>query len=169
MDRRPWFGVLAPLLTWAGTAALMIQDWRRDPYNPALKGAASYGHNGAGALGTGLLYTTVELAVIYLLLRPWSYERSWKRAAGALLLFTPWTGLHAMMLVHAGAIWSLHTMWLLVVWLGLAALLLVSGVSAYLSWRYTRELVPLPANPRMQPTGRKGAELRSGGALPGRR
>jgi hypothetical protein len=165
MGRKQWFGILLPLLTWGGTAALMIQDWRRDPYNPAL-GRASYGHNQAGALEGGLLYTAVEVAVLYVLLRPWSYNRSWRRAALALLLFTPWTGLHVMAVTHAGRVWATHTMWLLAMWLGLAILVLVSGLSAYLSWRYARELVQLPVNPRMQPTGRGGPALRAGAALP---
>jgi hypothetical protein len=149
MGRKQWFGTVLPLLAWAATTAVMIRQWQNDPYNPALKGTASYGHNGPGALEWGVLYATLDLAVLCLVLRPWSYDRSWRRAAIALLLFTPWALLNVITLMHAGSVWATHIMSAVAIWLGLVVLLAVSGVATFLRWRYTRETGPLPANPRI--------------------
>ena len=142
--RKQWFGTVLPFLAWAATTAVMIQEWQHDPYNPALKGTESYGHNQAGALGRGVLYATVDLVVLCLVLRPWSYDRSWRRAALALLLFAPWALLNVITLMHAGGVWATHVMSVLAIWLGLALLLTVSGVATFVRWRYTREAGPLP-------------------------
>jgi hypothetical protein len=144
MGRKQWFGTVLPFLAWAATTAVMIQEWRHDPYNPALQGMESFGHNQAGALGRGVLFATVDLVVLWLVLRPWSYDRSWPRAAVALLLFTPWALLNVITLMHAGGVWATHVMSVLAIWLGLAVLLAVSGVASFVRWRYDREAGTLP-------------------------
>jgi len=112
-------------------AALMARSYfLGDPPDPSRVGTAGYGHNHAGALAEGLLMTLSEAAALYLILRPWSYRRSWGRALGALALLAPWTAIAAILTMHAGGVVMLHLAWLLcldVIVLGLA---LWSGAAA---------------------------------------
>ena len=103
------------VLLWLVTALLMVRDDANDPYNPSLEGTARYGHNHQGALWQTLLLTVVELAVLYAILRPWSYRRSWGRAVAALALFLPMAAFSTLMTMHAGGIVSLHLLWLVAV------------------------------------------------------
>jgi hypothetical protein len=139
MGRKQWFGTALPFLAWAATTAEMVRGWQRDPYNPALKGTASYFHNPPGALGWGILFATIDVVVLYAVLRPWSYDMSWRRALAALLLFTPWALLNTFSLMHAGSVWATHIMSVLAIWLSLALLLVVSGITTVVRRRYTRE------------------------------
>jgi len=139
IGRKQWFATALPFLAWTAVAAAMVRAWQRDPYNPSLKGTESYFHNPAGALGTGILFISIDVLVLYAVLRPWSYHLSWRRALGALLLFTPWAVLNTFSLVHAGSVWATHVMAVLAIWLGLALLLAVSGVATLVERRYARE------------------------------
>ena len=127
--------ILGPAILWLLVLALMIQDWLADPYNPGLRSTAAYGHNQEGALFQGVLWSTMELAVLYVILRPWSFRASWGRALLASLLFLPWTAVSAMAVMHSGGIFVLHAFWLLVVSLSLIALALASGVQALVDGR----------------------------------
>jgi hypothetical protein len=100
---------------WLVTAFLMVRDDLNDPYNPNLEGIASYGHNHQGALWQTMLITLLELAVLYAILRPWSYRRSWGRAVAALALFLPVAAFSMLMTMHAGGILSIHFFWLVAV------------------------------------------------------
>ena len=122
--------ILGPAILWLLLVALMIQDWVADPYNPSLRSTAVYGHNQDGALFQGMLWSTLELAVLYVILRPWSFRVSWGRALLALLLLLPWTAVSAMAVMHAGGVFVLHALWLLVVSCSLIALALASGLQA---------------------------------------
>ena len=103
----------------------MVRDWIIDPYNSALAGAARYGHNHSGALGEGLAACFIELVLLVALLRPWSFDRSWGRALGALALTLPWTVFSMVITMHAGGIVAIHFLWLcFVVVLLLAALVM---------------------------------------------
>ncbi len=127
--------ILGPAILWLLLVALMIQDWVADPYNPGLRRPATYGHNQDGALFQGMVQSTLEVAVLYGILRPWSFRASWGRALLALLLFLPWTAVSAMAVMHSGGIFVLHAFWLLVVSLSLIALALASGVQALVDGR----------------------------------
>jgi len=124
--------ILGPAILWLLVLALMIQDWLADPYNPGLRSTAAYGHNQEGALFQGVLWSTMELAVLYVILRPWSFRASWGRALLASLLFLPWTGVCGMAVMHSGGVFVLHVFWLLVVSFSLIAVALASGLQALL-------------------------------------
>jgi hypothetical protein len=117
---------------WAATALAMRADWRRDPFDPARYGTERYGHNHEAALVHGLWLSLIELAVVILLLRPWSYRRSWGRALAALAALVPWTLFWAVSLMHQGGIVAIHFLWLV-------ALVVVAAVSAgwsgWAAWR----------------------------------
>jgi hypothetical protein len=139
MRRKQLLATALPLLAWVVVTAEMVRGWQRDPYNPALKGTDSYFHNPPGALGVGILFISIDIAVLYAVLRPWSYHRSWPRALGALLLFTPWAALNTISLMHAGSVWATHVMAVLGIWLGLTLLFAVSGIAALVQSRHIRE------------------------------
>jgi hypothetical protein len=94
------------------TALLMARNHLADPYDPSRQGTAAYGHNHPGALLQGLVVTLVELAVVYLILRPGSYRHSWGRAALALAIFLPGAAASAVLTMHTGGIYSLHFLWM---------------------------------------------------------
>jgi hypothetical protein len=37
-----WLRAFLPWAAWVGLVWLMVRDWQRDPYNPALQGTAAY-------------------------------------------------------------------------------------------------------------------------------
>jgi hypothetical protein len=139
MGRKQWLGTALPLLVWTVVTATMVRGWHRDPYDPSLRGTESYFHNPAGALTTGIRFISIDILVLYAVLRPWSYDRSWRRALAALVLFTPWAVLNTFSLMHAGSVWATHVMAVLAIWLGLALLLAVSGIATLVQRRYARE------------------------------
>ena len=49
---------------WVATAAWMAVAYARDPYVPALEDTRRYGHNGEGALATGIAVSLIELLVL---------------------------------------------------------------------------------------------------------
>jgi len=123
-----------PML-WLVVAVLMVRDDARDPYQPDRHGTGAYGHNYEGALVHGLGLTLLELAVLYAILRPWSYRQSWARSALALLLFLPWTAFSMLMTMHAGGVIVLHFLWLAGV---IVALVLLTSWSALVARRIRR-------------------------------
>jgi hypothetical protein len=151
-----WLGVFLPWAAWVGLVWLMVRDWQRDPYNPALEGTAAYGHNLDGVQLTGPLLSGLELALAFLILRPWSYQRSWVRALIALALLSPWALVNTVVILHLGGIGMLHVMWLWTLWLALALLTVVSGTSAFIGWRYRRESIALPARTVRGPQRKPG-------------
>jgi hypothetical protein len=122
---------LGGLLLLGGLTALaMVVNYRLDPFDPALEGTRRYGHNYAGALGTGLLFVGIELAVLIAVLRPWSYCRSWVRSLGGLVLLVPWTLISLVLSMHSGGVILLHGMWLLLLVVVLTVGLVWSGIAA---------------------------------------
>ncbi len=110
-----WLARLWPLALWGVTVALMAHNWQIDPFDPALEGTARYGHNHEGALAELVLWTAVELVVLYVVLAPGAARPGSWRALTALLLFTPWTLLSLLFMMHAGGVVALHGLWLMVV------------------------------------------------------
>lgn len=105
--------VAALPLLWIITAIAMVVNYLGDPYSPLREGTAAYGHNHAGALTDGLLFSLAELILVGLILRPWSYRQSWGRAVAAWVAFVPWTLMAMMMTMHAGGVLLIHFVWLL--------------------------------------------------------
>jgi hypothetical protein len=107
--------------------------WRSavvDPGPTGLPGDLPNLHNRPGDLGRNLRYVIAEAALALLLLRPWSYRHSWRRALLAALLLAPWVLFNVAFLIHSGGVMALHTFWLVLLWLACAAAAAVSGVRA---------------------------------------
>ncbi len=130
---------------WVVTAAWMVRDYVADPYVAGRVGTRAYFHNHEGALVQGLGASVVELAVVMLILRPWSHRRSWPRAALALTVFLPWTAFSAIPLMHAGGLLVIHALWLACVVLVLLACAVGSGAAA-LRARAPGSAAPPPAS-----------------------
>jgi len=123
-----------PIL-WLVTALLMARDHLTDPYDASRQGTSAYGHNQPGALVQGLGLTLVELAVVYLILRPESYRQSWGRPVLALFIYVPWTFMSMFMTMHSGGILALHFLWLASVVLILGLCGIWSGIGTLQSRR----------------------------------
>ncbi len=108
---------------WTSFALWMAQDWRADPFDPLRHGTEAYFHNHEAALVHGLSLTLLEATAVLLILRPWSYRRSWGRSLSAVIVVLPWTAFWGMSLMHAGGIVVIHFVWLV-------ALLAVTSIAA---------------------------------------
>ena len=129
---RQWVGTVGNfslLLYGLLLVGLMYLDYRHDPPNPALMGTATYGHNAVGEFERNVIRAVLELMILYLILRPWSYQHSWERPLVALILFLPWTCLH-LINIHVGGVTTIHGLGLLLLEAGLCSLTLVSGFQA---------------------------------------
>ena len=115
-------GILPVLAT--GTVSWMALDWQQDPFDSTNTGTLAYGHNHDGALEMGLGLVTVELLVLLVILRPWSYNRNWERTLLALALLAPCVLTSGVLCLHAGGILIIHLLWVL----GVSALMLAHGV-----------------------------------------
>jgi len=87
----------------------------------------------------GLPRVTIEVAVLYLLLRPGTFRWSWGRVLTALVFFIAWMGYNGGFGFHSpGWVWT-HSFWLLGVCAALLVLLIVCGIGA---WWVARRPVP---------------------------
>ncbi|HEU5185607.1 MAG TPA: hypothetical protein VFU01_13630 [Gemmatimonadaceae bacterium] len=122
-------GVILFTVFWLLAALDMTFTYVRNPYDPSLMGTTAYGHTSPGELTRMLTILAGELVLFLAILRPWSYRQSWLRALFALVILSPWLLLWGPIGLHAGPTTHAHTTWLLVLWVGLFAVLVVSAVS----------------------------------------
>jgi hypothetical protein len=108
---------------------MLLMALRRDPYvvDEARRG---YHQNWPGDVSHELTFGVAELVVLALILRPWSYRRSWGRALFALAIFIPWTLFFAIVGIHAGSVNGAHLFWLVGVVLFLLLQLGISSAEA---------------------------------------
>jgi hypothetical protein len=128
-------GRVGLVLLWITAAAAMVLDHVGDPHDPAREGTAAYGHNAPGSLELGLIVTLVELLIVWAILRPGSYRRSWGRAVIALVLLGPWLAASLLMTMHAGGIFVIHLLWVFALTALCGGLLAWSGTTAALARR----------------------------------
>jgi hypothetical protein len=135
--------IRAPLILYTGFwiigALFMTGAYYANPHDPALTGTEAYGHTRIGELARILQITAGEILVFVLVLRPWSYHRSWLRAFAGLVLLTPWLLLWSVVAMHSGPATHAHTSWLLLLWIALAISGTVSGMGAARARRKPRE------------------------------
>jgi hypothetical protein len=132
-----------PVVTFSGFwligIALMIYDYFRNPVIPGLHGTAAYGTTHAGELQVILLVTAAEVLISTVILRPWSYQHSWFRSLLTLILLTPWMLLWGALGLHAGPTTHMHSMWLLLYWVGLLVAAVMSGIGSFWAHRTSSE------------------------------
>ncbi len=76
------------------------------------------------------LFGMLECATLTLVIRPWSYRRSWGRAFVALLLFLPWSLLSLAFTMHMPPVVIFHAFWTLLVSAGLLVTLVITVLTA---------------------------------------
>jgi hypothetical protein len=109
--------VLAAML---GRAALV---------DPIDEGRRHVMENWPGDLDVVACLAAAEVALLYVILRPWSYRRSVGRAVCAGALFLPWSVFYGGISMHGGSIIGAHVLWLLAVSVALFVTACVSTVS----------------------------------------
>src|SRR5688500_16406430 len=96
---------IVPLLWMAAAAAalvaLLVSAWMRGPFDPA---GSERMANYPGDLRHFLVWGAVELLVLALVLRVWSYRHTPGRAVLALVLWLPWAALSSVLCMHCGPI-----------------------------------------------------------------
>jgi len=82
------------------------------------------------------LMSTVEIAVVMLIVRPWRWRRLWLRLLIAFALLLTWSVPFAMGAMHQSPVYGTHLLWLLLLDLSLfLALCAVSVISAWQGFR----------------------------------
>jgi hypothetical protein len=115
-----------PLAGLAGVLLVVRGFWIDRPTDGAYRNF----RNLSGELTTTLLLITAEIAIMYAILRPWSYYRAWRRASIATFAFVPWTFGYFVAGQHAGSMNASHWAWLSLVTIGLVALTAASAGAA---------------------------------------
>ena len=128
------------LFVWFWTLGVLVMTWTY--YAHPDPGTGANGTTYQGELATMLGVTTLQVAVFGALLRPWSYQRSWDRAVGSLLILTPCIPVWMIMNMHAGPTSGMNVMWLMLFWVGLLGAAVVSGVAAWRARRTARATAP---------------------------
>lgn len=107
---------LAPVAVWLVGVALMARAAGSSRYDPASR---EYGTNWPGDFQAVLWTSAAEIAVLWMILRPWSLRLSAGRLLRAAALFAPWLGLRLMVGMHGGPVIGAHDGWLLLLWIGM--------------------------------------------------
>ncbi|WP_406232100.1 hypothetical protein ACI703_13060 [Isoptericola jiangsuensis] len=82
------------------------------------------------------LMSTVEIALVMLIVRPWRWRRLWLRLLIAFALLLTWSVPFAMGAMHQSPVYGTHLLWLLLLDLSLfLALCAVSVISAWQGFR----------------------------------
>lgn len=82
------------------------------------------------------LMSTVEIAVVMLIVRPWRWRRLWLRLLIAFALLLTWSVPFAMGAMHQSPVYGTHLLWLLL--LDLSLFLALCAVSVISAWRKFR-------------------------------
>ncbi len=112
---------------WLVIAAMICSSYFGDRHDPGYYFAS----NTREAFYWLLVISLVEVAVLYLVLRPWNYQRSFARPLLALFLFAPWAIINMMLSMHAQTIILQHSFWLFFIVCPLLIILfLISSVAS---------------------------------------
>ena len=130
-----YFGLLG---LWLVTAAQMYASHIRDGYGTP----EQFGTNLPGNLSRGLILSLIELALLYLIVWPWSSRRTGIRPLLALGVFVPWTCVWLFLTQHQGRILTIHFFWLVEVDIILALTILIDLMRAFQRRRGRQRLRP---------------------------
>ena len=101
---------LLPSAWLAGVLAVLYGSSLGNPY---LEGRVPLNQQGRLEFAFWFVVAvTVECLVIWVVLRPRTYRRSWGRALSALLVLLAFLVLFAMTAMHAPTVWFFHIYWL---------------------------------------------------------
>ncbi len=86
----------------------------------------------------GVGFLTAELAVLFAVLWPPTFNNSWQRALVALVLSGCWIAYLAMGVMHAPGWFHANLLWILAVFCGLLVLAVVSAIASFRDNRRAR-------------------------------
>ena len=119
-----------PAFWFAGVVAIALSGFATDQYLLYVRGIPEPHPYPVDGVLLFIAVATVESALVWAVLRPWSYSRSWVRALFAAILAIGALVFFAMGLMHSPLYMFVHALWLAFGSLVLFALALWSGVAA---------------------------------------
>ncbi|WP_313207755.1 hypothetical protein [Stenotrophomonas sp.] len=131
-DRTIRWYCLAATIVWLAVMAALIHAGAQHDYwlQRSLDPDAPQPY-ATGRVVTFALMSTVEIAVVMLIVRPWRWRRLWLRLLIAFALLLTWSIPFAMGAMHQSPVYGAHLLWLLLLDLSLfLALCAVSVISA---------------------------------------
>jgi hypothetical protein len=75
----------------------------------------TYGRNLEGEFQLNVVLSLIEIAILHLIIRPWSFNQSVGRVFVAIVLLLPWVVLLTFVNLHTGQISKIHLVWLFLV------------------------------------------------------
>jgi hypothetical protein len=118
-----WSRLTPFLLAWMVVVAMALLGRLRDPMGRSPE-HPGYGENLPGDFPSVLAYSAIELAVLALILRPWSGGWRLTRIFLATLFYVPYAFIGMIVTMHAGSILSVLVIWRV----GIVLLLVVGSV-----------------------------------------
>jgi hypothetical protein len=122
-----WLAVMAALIHAGTQTDYWMQRWREpgdvQPYP-------------IGAVAVFALVSTVEIAAVTWIVRPWRWRRLWLRLLIAFALLMAWSLPMAMGAMHQSPVYGMHLLWLLL--LDLSLFLALWTVSSITLWQALR-------------------------------
>jgi len=119
-----------PAFWFAGVVAIALSGFATDQYLLYVRRIPEPHPYPVDGVLLFIAVATVESALVWAVLRPWSYSRSWVRALFAAILAIGALVFFAMGLMHSPLYMFVHALWLAFGSLVLFALALWSGVAA---------------------------------------
>lgn len=129
------FGLLG---LWLAAASFIYFNYQREQSIPQPH-VHYFANDNSNSVLFVLMVMMIEIMMMYLILRPWSYQRSAARALVALVLSLPWTLFSMAVSMHASSAVFLHWMWLVVIDCVIVICGVVSGIAALVTKRKARK------------------------------
>jgi len=106
------------IVLWLVNLVWMYQSYLSAPPIRAVRANSdilTYGRNLEGEFQGNVVLSLIEIAILHLIIRPWSFNQSVGRVLVALVLLLPWAVLLAFVNLHTGQISKIHWVWLFLV------------------------------------------------------
>jgi hypothetical protein len=116
------------IVLWLVNLVWMYQSYLSDPPIRVVRANSdilTYGRNLEGEFQGNVVLSLIEIAILHLIIRPWSFNQSVGRVLLALVLLLPWAVLLVFVNLHAGQISKIHLVWLFLVSVVLIVILVV--------------------------------------------
>lgn len=122
------FKTYSLIVLWLVNLVWMYQSYLSAPPIRAVRANSdilTYGRNLEGEFQLNVVLSLIEIAILHLIIRPWSFNHSVARVLVALVLLLPWVVLLTFVNLHTGQISKIHLVWLFLVSVVLIVILVV--------------------------------------------
>lgn len=131
-----WYCLATAIIWMAVMAALIHAGTQADYWMQRHLDADAIQPYPTGKVATFALISTIEIAVVMLIVRPWRWHRLWLRLLIAFAVLLAWTLPLAMGAMHQSPVYGTHLLWLMLLDLGL--FLALWSVSSITVWQVLR-------------------------------